>query len=310
MKKLTILGSINADHVIQVPYFAKPGETLTGDNYQIAYGGKGANQAVAAARLADRAQTCVAFIGCIGGDAIGETMKNTFAQDGIETQAIHKITGEMTGMAFIQVADSGENSIVLARGANARLDEHIVQQSQALIAQSNALLMQLETPIDAVTQAAKIAKQHNVKVILNPAPAQPLSDELLGLIDIITPNETEAEILTGVRVADEESAVKSARVFHQKGIECVIITLGAKGVFVSFQGESRIISGFKVDAVDTTAAGDTFNGGFVSRLLEGATFDEAIRFGQAAAAISVTRQGAQPSIPTRQEVADFLQKRG
>lgn len=303
-KKLTVLGSINADHVISVPYFAKPGETLTGENYHIAYGGKGANQAVAAARLgAD-----VAFIGCVGGDAIGETMKLAFAQDGIDTTHIHQIAQEMTGMAFIQVAQSGENSIVLARGANAFLDEKIVRQSEAQIAQSDCLLMQLETPISAVALAAKIAKQQGVQVVLNPAPAQPLSDELLGLIDIITPNETEAEILTGIAVTDEQSAAKSARVFHQKGIACVMITLGAKGVFISRHGEHRIIKGFRVQAVDTTAAGDTFNGGFVTALLEGKSFDEAIRFGQTAAAISVTRKGAQSSIPTRQETLDFLAK--
>lgn len=302
-KTLTVLGSINADHVISVPYFAKPGETLTGQNYQIAYGGKGANQAVAAARLGAK----VAFISCIGSDSIGETMKNAFSQEGIDTTNIHSISQEMTGMAFIQVAQSGENSIVLARGANAHLDEKLVQHSEAKIAQSNYLLMQLETPISGVELAAQIAKKNGVKVVLNPAPAQILSDELLSLIDIITPNETEAEILTGVAVTDEQSAVKAASVFHDKSIETVMITLGAKGVFVSRKGKSRIIKGFCVQAIDTTAAGDTFNGGFVTALLEEKSFDEAIRFGQAAAAISVTKKGAQSSIPTRQETLEFLE---
>lgn len=301
-KKLTVLGSINADHIISVPYFSKPGETLTGENYRIAYGGKGANQAVAAARLGAK----VAFIGCIGSDGIGETMKNTFAQERIDTSPITTIQQEMTGIAFIQVAQSAENSIVIASGANAYLDEQIVRQNEAQIAQSDSLLLQLETPLSAVTLAAQIAKKHGVQVVLNPAPAQPLPDSLLSQIDIITPNETEAEILTGVRVTDEQSAVKSAAVFHQKGIGCVIITLGAKGVFISRNGEHRIIKGFSVQAVDTTAAGDTFNGGFVTALLEGQSFEEAIRFAQAAAAISVTRPGAQPSIPTKQETLDFL----
>lgn len=301
-KKLTVLGSINADHIISVPYFSKPGETLTGENYRIAYGGKGANQAVAAARLGAK----VAFIGCIGSDGIGETMKNTFAQERIDTSPITTIQQEMTGIAFIQVAQSAENSIVIASGANAYLDEQIVRQNEAQIAQSACLLMQLETPLSAVTLAAQIAKKHGVQVVLNPAPAQPLPDSLLTLIDIITPNETEAEILTGVRVTDEQSAVKSAEVFHQKGISCVIITLGAKGVFISRNGENHIIKGFSVQAVDTTAAGDTFNGGFVTALLEGQSFEAAIRFAQAAAAISVTRPGAQPSIPTKQETLDFL----
>ncbi|OOF58127.1 ribokinase [Rodentibacter genomosp. 2] len=301
-KKLTVLGSINADHVISVPYFAKPGETLTGKNYHIAYGGKGANQAVAAARLGAN----VAFIGCIGDDGIGTSMKNAFTRDGIDTAHINTVSQEMTGMAFIQVTQIGENSIVLAPGANAFLDEQIVCNAEERIVQSDCLLMQLETPISGIELAAQIAKKHNVQVVLNPAPAQPLSDHLLGLIDIITPNETEAEILTGVRVTDEQSAVKSAEVFHQKGISCVMITLGEKGVFISREGEHRIIKGFSVQAVDTTAAGDTFNGGFITALLEGQSLDEAIRFGQAAAALSVTRKGAQPSIPSRQETLEFL----
>lgn len=302
-KTLTILGSINADHVISVPYFAKPGETLTGQNYQISYGGKGANQAVAAARLGAK----VAFISCIGSDSIGETMKNVFVKEGIDTTYINTVPQEMTGMAFIQVAKSSENCIVLASGANAHLGEMVVRQSEAQIAQSDCLLMQLETPLYGVELAAQIAKKNDVQVVLNPAPAQILSDELLSLIDIITPNETEAEILTGVRVSDEQSAVEAASVFHDKGIETVMITLGAKGVFVSRKGKSRIIKGFCVQAIDTTAAGDTFNGGFVTALLEEKSFDEAIRFGQAAAAISVTKKGAQSSIPTRQETLDFLE---
>ena len=301
-KTLTILGSINADHVISVPYFAKPGETLTGQNYQISYGGKGANQAVAAARLGAK----VAFISCIGSDSIGETMKNVFVKEGIDTTYINTVPQEMTGMAFIQVAKSSENCIVLASGANAHLGEMVVRQSEAQIAQSDCLLMQLETPLYGVELAAQIAKKNGVQVVLNPAPAQILSDELLSLIDIITPNETEAEILTGVRVSDEQSAVEAAQVFHKKGIDCVMITLGEKGVFVSQNGETRIINGFRVKAVDTTAAGDTFNGGFVTALLEGQSFEKAVRFGQAAAAISVTRKGAQPSIPTRQETLEFL----
>ena len=301
-KTLTILGSINADHVISVPYFAKPGETLTGQNYQISYGGKGANQAVAAARLGAK----VAFISCIGSDSIGETMKNVFVKEGIDTTYINTVPQEMTGMAFIQVAKSSENCIVLASGANAHLGEMVVRQSEAQIAQSDYLLMQLETPLYGVELAAQIAKKNGVKVVLNPAPAQILSDELLSLIDIITPNETEAEILTGIRVSDEQSAVEAAQVFHKKGIDCVMITLGEDGVFVSQHGETRIINGFRVKAVDTTAAGDTFNGGFVTALLEGQSFENAVRFGQAAAAISVTRKGAQPSIPTRQETLEFL----
>lgn len=300
--KLTVLGSINADHVISVPHFAKPGETLTGYGYHINYGGKGANQAVAAARLGAQ----VSFIGCIGDDDIGREMKRAFEKDGIDTQAIVSVSDETTGIAMIQVADSGENSIVISAGANAALNESLVEAFSRQIIEADYLLMQLETPLNAIIKAAKLAKQQGTRVVLNPAPAQPLPDELLAYVDIITPNETEAELLTGVTVTDEKSAVESTRVFHAKGIPTVLITLGSKGVYVSEQGNGRIIAGFRVEAKDTTAAGDTFNGGLITALLEHKPMAEAIRFAHAAAAISVTRKGAQPSIPSRAETLAFL----
>ncbi|MDY2796550.1 ribokinase [[Pasteurella] aerogenes] len=303
-KKLTVLGSINADHVISVAHFVKPGETLTGRDYHIAFGGKGANQAVAAARLG----ATVSFIACIGADDIGRNMKQAFAQDGIAVHSVVEIADETTGIAMIQVADSGENSIVISAGANAALDEQIVAQFRDDITRADYLLMQLETPLSAVQKAAELAKANDTFVILNPAPARPLSDEMLALVDMITPNETEAEILTGIAVTDEQSAAKAAQVFHQKGIHTVLITLGSKGVYVSQKetGKGNIVAGFRVQAVDTTAAGDTFNGALVTALAEGKTLDDAIRFAHAAAAISVTRKGAQPSIPYRQETLDFL----
>lgn len=303
-QKLTVLGSINADHVISVPHFAKPGETLTGSNYHIAYGGKGANQAVAAARSGAK----VNFIGCIGDDDIGTAMKQAFTQDGINTQSIVTVNGQTTGIAMIQVADNGENCIVISAGANACLDEAIVKNFAPEIISSGYLLMQLETPLNAVIQAAKLAKANRTKVILNPAPARPLPDELLKNVDVITPNETEAEILTGITVIDEQSAAESARAFHAKGIPTVLITLGAKGVYVSQNGNGEIIAGFRVQALDTTAAGDTFNGAFVTALLEDKSLAEAIRFAHAAAAISVTQKGAQSSIPNRMETLTFLAK--
>ena len=307
MKKLTVLGSVNADHVISVPQFAKPGETLMGNNYHIAYGGKGANQAVAAARLGAN----IDFIACIGNDDIGRAMKTAFASDGMNTEAVVEISNQMTGIAMIQVAASGENSIVISAGSNAHLNEDIVNKFSHKITEADALLMQLETPLSAVILAAKLAKQAGTKVILNPAPAQALPDELLNQLDMITPNETETEILTGIKVTDEESAVKAAEVFHNKGIETVLITLGSKGVFLSQKDQKgQIISGFRVEAKDTTAAGDTFNGALMTALLEDKPLVEAIRFAHAAAAISVTRQGAQPSIPSREETLTFLQQQG
>lgn len=303
--KLCVLGSINVDHVIRVPYFPKAGETLTGYDYQIAYGGKGANQAVAAARCGAN----VSFIGAIGDDQIGQTMKQAFEQDGIDTSAISVIQNQSTGLAMIQVADSGQNSIVISSGANADLSEALVEQHKSHIEQADILLMQLESPLQAVNLATKFAKSAGVKVVLNPAPAQPLPDSLLSHIDIITPNETEAEILTGIKVTDEQTATVAAKYFHQLGIEVVLITLGSKGVYYSEKGQGEIIPGFRVDAVDTTAAGDTFNGAFVTALLEGKSAKDAIRFAHAAAAISVTRMGAQTAIPRREDVDQFLQDR-
>lgn len=302
MQKLTVLGSINADHVIQVPHFPQPGETLSGQNYHIVYGGKGANQAVAAARLGAK----VDFIACIGEDKIGLEMKQAFQKDGINTDSIATIQTETTGIAMIQVADSGENSIVISAGANAHLTTDIVDKFKQKILDANALLMQLETPLDAIIYATKIAKQAGKHTVLNPAPAKALPDELLAQLTMITPNETEAEVLTGVKVVDEQSAAQAAAVFHQKGVAIVLITLGAKGVFISHNALQKIIPGFRVQAKDTTAAGDTFNGALVTALLEQKSLEEAIQFAHAAAAISVTRFGAQTSIPSRQETLDFL----
>lgn len=302
MQKLTVLGSINADHVIQVPHFPQPGETLSGQNYHIVYGGKGANQAVAAARLGAK----VDFIACIGEDKIGLEMKQAFQKDGINTDSIATIQAETTGIAMIQVADSGENSIVISAGANAHLTTDIVDKFKQKILDADALLMQLETPLDAIIYATKIAKQAGKHTVLNPAPAKALPDELLAQLTMITPNETEAEVLTGVKVVDEQSAAQAAAVFHQKGVTIVLITLGAKGVFISHNTLQKIIPGFRVQAKDTTAAGDTFNGALVTALLEQKSLEEAIQFALAAAAISVTRFGAQTSIPSRQETLDFL----
>ncbi|WP_150538568.1 ribokinase [Actinobacillus vicugnae] len=302
MKKLCVLGSVNADHVVRVPYFPQAGETLKGGAYHIAYGGKGANQAVAAARVRDRSLVSVDFIACIGSDEIGIAMKQAFERDGIYTDHIVEIADQMTGIAMIQVADSGENSIVISAGANAKLDEKVVEAHQTIIETADCLLVQLETPLQAIEKAVKIAKAHHTQVILNPAPAQPLSDELLAHIDIITPNETETALLTGVHVTDEQTAQQAANVFHQKGIQTVLITLGAKGAFLSENGKGEIIEGFKVKALDTTAAGDTFNGALAVALLEGKTLQQAVVFAHKASSISVTRLGAQNSIPQRAEL--------
>ena len=304
MNKLVVLGSVNADHVLQVPSFPRPGETLHGKNYQVIPGGKGANQAVAAARLGAN----IGFIACVGDDAFGRTIRDSFAEDGINIDGVTIAAGTPTGIAMIQVADSGENSICIAPEANAKLTAATVSAHLDAIQAADYLLTQLETPIEGIELALKTAKDAGTKVILNPAPAHALSDQLLACVDIITPNETEAEVLTGIKVMDDASAGLAAKALHAKGIGIVMVTLGAKGVFLSTAGEGEIIPGFKVTATDTTAAGDTFNGALVTALLENKPLLSAIKFAHAAAAISVTRFGAQTSIPSRIEVDKFLIK--
>jgi ribokinase len=305
MSKLVVLGSVNADHILKVPSFPRPGETLHGRDYQVIAGGKGANQAVAAARLG----AAVRFIACVGDDAFGVNIRARYAEEGINVDAMLVENNTPTGVAMIQVADNGENSICISAEANAKLDAERIRPYLDVLAQAEYLLMQLETPLAGVELAAKTAKSHNTIVVLNPAPARQLSDELLQNIDIITPNETEAEVLTGVRVCDNASAQVAADILHAKGVDTVVITLGSKGVWLSTAcGAGHPIAGFSVDVVDTTAAGDTFNGGLVTGLIEGMTLENAVHLAQTAAAISVTRFGAQTSIPRRQEVDAFYAK--
>ncbi|MFQ2105991.1 ribokinase [Aeromonas rivipollensis] len=303
MNRLVVLGSVNADHVLRVPHFPRPGETLTGHSYQVVPGGKGANQAVAAARLG----AAVSFIARIGDDAIGRQMKTGFANDGIDVSAVELDDKLPTGIAIIYVSDEGENSIGLSTEANGALDIAMVKRHEAMIAGAHTLLLQLEVPLESVFEAAKLARSHGTRVVLNPAPAQPLSADLLALVDLITPNQTEAELLTGVKVTGEASAAQASARFHQMGIADVMITLGSQGVYCSNGQQQALIPGFRVEAVDTTAAGDTFNGALLAAELAGADFHSAVRFAHGAAALSVTRFGAQSSIPGKQEVDTFLQ---
>ena len=303
---LVVLGSINADHILNLETFPTPGETVTGNQYQVAFGGKGANQAVAAGRSGAN----IAFIACTGDDDTGERVRKQLASDNIDITPVSVVAGESTGVALIFVNAEGENVIGIHAGANAALTTERVEAQRGIIAGAEALLMQLESPVESVLAAAKIAHENHTSVVLNPAPARVLSDELLALVDIITPNETEAEKLTGIRVENDDDAARAALALHDKGIGTVIITLGSRGVWASVNGEGRRVPGFKVKAIDTIAAGDTFNGALVTALLEGKAMDDAIRFAHAAAAIAVTRKGAQPSVPWRKEIDEFLSQQG
>lgn len=304
--KLVVLGSINADHILNLESFPTPGETVTGSHYQVAFGGKGANQAVAAGRSgAD-----IAFIACTGDDDIGERIRKQLQVDRIDIAPVSAVAGESTGVALIFVNGEGENVIGIHAGANAALSTALVEAQSEHIAEADVLLMQLESPLDSVLLAAQIAHQNKTTVVLNPAPARALPDTLLSLVDIITPNETEAEKLTGVRVENDDDAAKAAQVLHAKGIDTVIITLGSRGVWASVKGEGRRVPGFKVQAIDTIAAGDTFNGALMTALLENTPLADALRFAHAAAAIAVTRKGAQPSVPWRKEIDEFLRQQG
>ncbi|MBU9854852.1 ribokinase [Rahnella bonaserana] len=300
--KLVVLGSINADHILNINHFPQPGETVIGKQYTLAFGGKGANQAVAAGRSgAD-----ISFIACVGDDDIGERVRKQLASDHIDTQSIEAIKDSTTGVALIFVNAEGENVIGIDAGANKAVTPEYLDRYKQQVIGASALLMQLESPLETVIAAAKIAKDNDTQVILNPAPACELPDELLARVDMITPNETEAEKLTGIKVDSNEDAARAAKALHDKGIATVIITLGSKGVWLSQNGEGKLVAGFRVKAVDTIAAGDTFNGALVTALLEGKPMDSAVRFAHAAAAIAVTRPGAQPSVPWRKEIDDFL----
>ena len=304
--KLAVLGSINADHILNLAQFPRPGETVVGTQYQVAFGGKGANQAVAAGRSgAD-----IVFIACVGEDDIGERVRKQLEDDRIDITPVEAVARTATGVALIFVNGEGENSIAIHAGANAALTPEYVTRHQQTIADASALLMQLESPLESVLAAARIARQHQTQVILNPAPATQLSDELLSLVDMITPNETEAEILTGIHISTDDDAARAAAILHDKGISNVLITLGSRGVWLSDNRQGQRIEGFRVKAVDTIAAGDTFNGALITALLEQQPMAKAVRFAHAAAAIAVTRHGAQPSVPWREEIDSFLQQQG
>lgn len=302
-KSIVVIGSSNTDMIVQAARIPRPGETVLGGAFSTAPGGKGANQAVAAARAGGD----VVFVARVGEDMFGERAVEGFRADGLDVSRITVDLDAPSGVALIMVDDAGENSIAVAPGANGRLSPDDIEAASDAITGASLVLMQLEIPIGTVRAAAETARAAGVPVILNPAPAQTLDTELLGLVDIITPNETEAELLTGIAITHDDSIRAAAEALHRDGIGTVLITLGARGVYVSSPEFTGVVEGFPVKAVDTTAAGDVFNGVFAVMLAEGKSLQEAAHFACAAAALSVTKLGAQPSAPVREEIETFHQ---
>lgn len=301
---IIVVGSSNTDMIIKVDKIPAPGETVLGGEFTIAAGGKGANQAVAAARAGGR----VGFVACVGDDMFGQQALEGFAKDRIDIEYVFKDNQQSSGCALIFVDKEGENSIAVASGANAGLTPKHIDQAKDSIISSEILIMQLETPLDTVKHTAQLAFDNGVPVILDPAPAQPLDDGLLKHISILTPNECEAELLTGISVEDENSAATAAGTLLAKGVDTVLITLGFRGTFIATENLREMCTGFKVTAADSTAAGDVFNGALAVSLSEKTPLPDAVRFANAAAALSVTKLGAQPSAPLRKEIEDLLKR--
>lgn len=297
-KKIVIVGSANTDMVISADHFPLPGETLMGTNFMTNFGGKGANQAVAAARMGGQ----TVFIGKVGNDNFGTSIISNLESEGINVSHLYTTQKTSTGVALITTIPSGENSIIVNAGANGQLTADDVRDSEEVIAEAGTVLMQLETPVAALTEAAKLGKKHGAFTVLNPAPASPLPHELLENIDLLIPNETEASSISGVEIKDESTAMEAISAIQGMGVKNVIITVGSKGAIAKVDGKMIMVPAFKVKAIDTTAAGDTFCGALCVALSEGKDIEAAIRFGNKASSVSVTRKGAQLSIPQRKEL--------
>ncbi len=302
--KIVVVGSSNTDMIVKTSKIPKPGETVIGGTFTMAAGGKGANQAVAAARAGGE----VVFIARVGDDLFGRQALESFRKDRIKIDHIVRDKKAASGVALIFVDAKGENSIAVASGANAGLSPVDVQKAETAIASAHILLMQLEIPLETVEAATEIASKHRVKVVLNPAPARPLGGALLKRFSVLTPNKSEAELLAGVPIRDEKDAAKAAKAIRKKGVGLVLITLGARGAYVDGPEFQGVIRSFPVKAVDTTAAGDVFNGALAVALAEKQPLCEAVRFANAAAALSVTKLGAQPSAPKRKDIEELLKR--
>jgi len=302
MSIVAVFGSINMDLVARSSRLPNPGETLTGRTFQTIPGGKGANQAVACARLG----ATTFMVGRVGGDVFGKELKDALGTVGVNHANVAVDTNTSSGVALIAVEDSAENFIIVIPGANGQVGNQELQRLEKVLTQSKVLLLQLEIPLEMVIAAANLAKEKNVKVILDPAPAQALPEELYPLLDIITPNETEAELLVGFPIKKKVDAAKAAKKLKGRGVQNVIIKMGSHGAFAWMDDQGEFFEPFPVTAVDTVAAGDAFNGALAVALSEGRPIEEAIRWGMAGGALSVTKAGAQPAMPERKALITFL----
>ena len=301
-KGVCVFGSLNIDLTVRLQRFHAPGETVTGRSFHTFTGGKGGNQAVAADRLGAK----TAMIACLGADANGDMYLRALAKEGVDAARVARMMGETSGVALIEVDDAGENRIAVVPGANACLTAALAREARDAIAARACLLLQLETPLEGVIEAARIAHEAGLTVILDPAPARPLPDELLALCDYLTPNETELAALAGCPAESEADAVAACRRLLARGAGAVINKRGAKGALLVTREDVLSAPGFRVNAVDTTAAGDTFNAGFAVGLDRGMRVEDALRFANAAAALSTTALGAQPAMPTLDEALALL----
>jgi len=300
MADIVVVGSLNVDLVVRSPRFPKPGETIRGDDLATIPGGKGANQAVAAARLGGQ----VAMLGCVGADAFGSMLIENLKQNHVDTRRVLRDGSAATGTAIIVVDANGENSIILSPGANGKIKKGDIEP--AVLQGARVLLLQFEIPMEAVVHAARLAKERRVKVIVNPAPARDMPDELLKCADYLLPNETELALLTGKDTKDKASLEAAAQLLVKRGAKNVIVTLGARGALITTRLSKKYVPTYKVKPVDTTGAGDAFIGGLAFALVRRQSLQDAVQYGCACGALATTKFGAQPSLPTADEVRKLM----
>lgn len=301
---ITVVGSFNTDLMARSPRMPRAGETILGGPFQMGPGGKGANQAVATARLGSP----VFMVSCVGEDVFGDLALSNLSKEGVDISFVARDSTIHTGAALIVVDEQGENMIVVAPGANFSLTPDMVGRATRAIREADVLLTQLEIPTESVERALRIAKDNQVTTILNPAPARVLSPAILKYVDVLTPNRSEASLLTGIEITNQSSIRKAAERLFKQGVETVVFTLGSEGALIVTSEKFQHIPGQKVQVVDTTGAGDAFNGGLAFALSRDDDLVEAVRFANAVAALSVTKVGTAPSMPTKREVTSFLNK--